>query len=369
MKTSPTRLLIAASGTGGHVFPAIAVAEQLPDYQIEWLGVPDRLETRLVPSCYPLHTVPVEGFQKRGLDSLRVLFKLVSSIWQVRRLLQQGNFQGVFTTGGYIAAPAAIAARSLGLPVILHESNALPGKVTRLLGPLCTVVALGFEVAAQYLPRATTVYVGTPVRVQFLAGESQAQPLADLPIPEDVPLVAVVGGSQGAVAVNKLVRQCAPAWLEQGIWIVHQTGDSDPDAKTLEHPHYFPLPFYNNMAGLLQRADLAISRAGSGTLTELAITQTPSILIPYPYAAEDHQTYNAAVFAQAGAALLVQQKDLTSEALRTHVLSLLKAGYSDAKKADELKQMAQKAASLAVPDSAARLAKLISQWLEPEESV
>ncbi|MGA7937790.1 MAG: undecaprenyldiphospho-muramoylpentapeptide beta-N-acetylglucosaminyltransferase [Kovacikia sp.] len=364
MKTSSTRLLIAASGTGGHVFPAIAVAEQLPAYQIEWLGVPDRLETRLVPAQYSLHTVSVEGFQKRGWDSLRVLARLVGAIWQVRRLLKQGKFEGVFTTGGYIAAPATIAARSLGLPVILHESNALPGKVTRLLGPLYTTVALGFEAAAQYLPRAKTVYVGTPVRTQFLIEAGNRIPLVDLPIPEGVPLLVVVGGSQGAVAVNKLIRQCAPAWLEEGIWIVHQTGDNDPDAKTLQHPHYFSLPFYDNMAGLLQRADLAISRAGSGTLTEFAITQTPSILIPYPYAAEDHQTYNAAVFANAGAALLVSQQELTVEILKTQVFGLIKRESPGFEKPDQLTEMAQKAASLAEPDSAKQLAQLIRQCLE-----
>ncbi|UBF29105.1 undecaprenyldiphospho-muramoylpentapeptide beta-N-acetylglucosaminyltransferase [Kovacikia minuta CCNUW1] len=359
MKTSPTRLLIAASGTGGHLFPAIAVAEQLPDYQIEWLGVPDRLENQLLPSQYPLHTVSVEGFQKRGFDSLRVLGKLIRSIWQVRRLLQRGKFQGVFTTGGYIAAPAAIAARSLGLPIILHESNALPGKVTRLLGPLCTTVALGFEAAAQYLPRAKTICVGTPVRAQFLVKADEVTPLSDLPIPANVPLIAVVGGSQGAVAVNKLVRQCAPAWLEEGIWIVHQTGDNDPDAKTLQHPHYFPLPFYTNMAGLLHRADLVISRAGAGTLTELAMTQTPSILIPYPFAAEDHQTYNAAIFVEAGAALMVQQSDLIPETVKTQVLHLLKEQPLGMEGKGTLQTMAEKAASLAVPDSAERLADLI----------
>ncbi|MBD2021361.1 undecaprenyldiphospho-muramoylpentapeptide beta-N-acetylglucosaminyltransferase [Leptolyngbya sp. FACHB-36] len=349
---SPQRLLIAASGTGGHVFPAIAVAEQLPEYQIEWLGVPDRMETRLVPTHYPRHTISVEGFQQRlGPGTLGVLLKFVRSIWQVRHLLQQGQFQGVFTTGGYIAAPAAIAARSLGLPVVLHESNAIPGKVTRWLSPWCSVVAIGFNAAATHLPRTKTVCVGTPVRAQFFS-----PPAIDLPIPPDVPLLAIVGGSQGAVAVNKLVRQCAPAWLEAGIWIVHQTGDNDPDAQSLQHPHYLSLPFYDNMAGLLHRANLVVSRAGAGTLTELAIAQTPSILIPFPFAAEDHQTYNAKVFADAGAARLFQQADLTPETITAEVLHLLKDQTA-------LEQMAQQTAQLAVPDSADRLAKLIRQVL------
>ncbi len=358
---TPTRLLIAASGTGGHVFPAIALAEQLPNYEIEWLGVPDRLETQLVPSQYPLHTVSAEGFQKRGLAAVKVLLKLPGSIWQVRKLIRQRKFDGVFTTGGYIAAPAVLAARSLGLPVILHESNALPGKVTRLLGPWCSTVALGFEAAAAYLPRAKTVVVGTPVRAQFLADSSLDLP--DLPIPVDVPLLAVVGGSQGAVAVNKLVRSCAPAWLEAGIWIVHQTGESDPEANSLQHPHYFPLPFYSHMAGLFRRADLVISRAGAGTLTELAIAHTPSILIPYPFAAEDHQTYNAKVFAEAGAALLFQQSDLTPEVLKSEVLRLLKDPVLDSSGKTPLKAMAERAARLAVPDSAHQLAALINQIL------
>ena len=351
--TAPLRLLIAASGTGGHLFPAIALAEQLPDYQIEWLGVPDRLETQLVPSHYPLHTLKVEGFQQRlGLSSLRVLGKLTRSILQVRQLLKRGGFQGVFTTGGYIAAPAVIAARSLSLPVILHESNAIPGKVTRWFSPWCRTVAIGFEPAAKYLPRVKTVYTGTPVRSQFRVGADKAPLL--LPIPEKVPLIVVVGGSQGAVAVNRLVRHCASAWFDAGAWVVHLTGENDPDADTLKHPQYFPLPFYDNIAGLLQRADLAISRAGAGTLTELAVTGTPAILIPFPYAAEDHQTYNASAFATSGAALVLPQAELTAQLLEGKVLSLLPSP-------GQLARMGEAARAIAVPDSAERLAALVRQ--------
>ncbi len=358
MANTPTRLLIAASGTGGHLFPAIALAEQLPDYQIEWLGVPNRLETELVPAQYPLHTIAVEGFQERfGLGTVRVLGKVVGSIRTCRQLLLQGKFQGVFTTGGYIAAPAVIAARSLSLPVILHESNALPGKVTRWFSPWCSAVALGLEPASQYLPRAQTVYTGTPVRAQFRLGAIDKLPPLDLPIPEDVPLIVVVGGSQGAVAVNQLVRQCASAWLDAGAWIVHLTGDNDPDVASLKHPQYFPLSFYNNIAGLLQRANLVISRAGAGTLTELAVTGTPSILIPLPTAADDHQSYNAAVFTAAGAALMFRQGELTPQMLASKVLSLLQSP-------EQLAQMGEKARAIAVPDSAERLATLVRRLLD-----
>ncbi|MER3432949.1 MAG: undecaprenyldiphospho-muramoylpentapeptide beta-N-acetylglucosaminyltransferase [Leptolyngbya sp. ERB_1_1] len=350
------RLLIAASGTGGHVFPAIAVAEQLPEFEIEWLGVPDRLESQLVGDRYPMHLISVAGFQQKlGLGTLKVLFRLIRSIWKVRQILQKGRFEGVFTTGGYISAPAIIAARSLGLPVVLHESNALPGKVTRFFAPWCTAVAIGFDAAAKSLPKAKTVVVGTPVRSQFRVSLSHHD-LSDLPIPEDVPLIVVVGGSQGAVAMNQLVRQAAPIWFEKGAWVVHLTGENDPDAKTLQHPQYLSLPFYQNMAALLMRANLAISRAGAGTITELTVTGTPAILIPYPFAAEDHQAFNAKVMVDAGAAKMFRQSELNAEQLQQAVLELLE-------NRDQLEKMANYAKSIAIIDSAERTAQLVRQAL------
>lgn len=349
------RLLVAASGTGGHLFPAIATAEALRQegYTIEWLGVPDRLETTLVPDHFPLHTVRMGGFQGRpGLGTVKTLGRFGQATAQVRRLLKLGNFDGVFTTGGYIAAPAIIAARSLGLPAVLHESNALPGKVTRWLSPWCTTVALGFEAACTYLPKAKTVVVGTPVRDEFLAPEPPV--LTDPVIPDGVPLIVVVGGSQGAVAVNQMVRAAAPAWIEAGAWIVHQTGSNDPEADSYSHPHYIHRPFFSAMAALMHRATLAIGRSGAGTLTELAISRTPSILIPYPFAAEDHQTVNAKAFVNAHAALMLNQSQVVAPEFQALVLNLL----AEPKKLDA---MAAAAGSLAIADSATKLADLIQK--------
>ena len=352
---SRKKLLIAASGTGGHLFPAIATAQQLDDYDIEWLGVPDRLETQIVPDIYPLHTVRMGGAQGGfGLGSLKLLTKFAKSTAQVRKLLKEGGFAGVFTTGGYISAPAILAARSLGLPALMHESNALPGKVTRFLSPYCTKVALGFAETAQRLPKADTAVVGTPVRSQFFTNTQSA--LADIDIPAEVPLIVIVGGSQGAVAVNQRVRSAAPAWLEAGAWIVHITGTNDIEADSFSHPHYLHRDFYNNMAALFARANLVVSRAGAGTLIELAITGTPSILIPYPFAAEDHQTYNATAFARAGAAQMHQQSDLSAEQLQAIVLSLLNDP-------EQLHQMSDAAKSLAATQSAAEMASLISTYV------
>jgi UDP-N-acetylglucosamine--N-acetylmuramyl-(pentapeptide) pyrophosphoryl-undecaprenol N-acetylglucosamine transferase len=158
------------------------------------------------------------------------------------------------------------------------------------------------------------------------------------------------------VAVNRLVRAAAPAWLAAGAWIVHITGTQDPEADSFSHPHYFHQPFYDNMAALFQRANLAISRAGAGTLVELAITGTPAVLIPYPFAAEDHQTFNALAFSQAGAAQLYQQADLSAEQLQAAVLALLQ-------NPNQLSDMAIAASRLATTDSAAKMAQIIRMHL------
>ncbi|MEL6579252.1 MAG: undecaprenyldiphospho-muramoylpentapeptide beta-N-acetylglucosaminyltransferase [Cyanobacteria bacterium J06621_12] len=346
--TSSTRLLIAASGTGGHLFPAIALAQQLPDYEIEWLGTANRMETSLVPADYPLNTIPVEGFQQKfSPKTLKIIANFFSSIWQTQKLIKEHQIDAVFTTGGYIAAPAILAARMQNKPAIVHESNYIPGKVTKFLSRWCDAVALGFAGTSQYLPQTETVYVSTPVRSQFLSPQA-----LDLNIPDDAVMILVVGGSQGAVAVNKLVREAAPAWFDLGAYVVHLTGKNDPEADSLQHPNYIALPFSDNMAGLLQRANLSISRAGAGTITELAFTGTPAVLIPYPYAAEDHQTYNAQEYREAGAGVVYQQAELTVETLQSQVVQWLRSP-------ELLTDMSEKAKALAVIDSAERLASLV----------
>ncbi|AIE74524.1 MULTISPECIES: undecaprenyldiphospho-muramoylpentapeptide beta-N-acetylglucosaminyltransferase [unclassified Synechocystis] len=351
--TAPIRLLIAASGTGGHLFPALALAQQLPDYDITWLGVPDRLETTLVPRQYPLQTIPVEGFQGRpNLKTIKIGWNLLRSIFTVRKLIKSKQIDAVATTGGYIAAPAIVAAKLCGIPIVFHESNFIPGKVTTWLGRWCDRVAIGFQGTATYLPSCRTTWISTPVRQQF----RQPQPL-DLHIPTDRLLIVVAGGSQGAVTLNRQVRSCVSAWVNAGAFIVHLTGKNDPEAANFSHDNYLALEFFDNMAGLLQRTDLAISRAGAGTLTELAVTRTPSILIPYPFAAENHQMYNAQVFADAGAALVFTQKSLTTEQLEQAGLELLQCP-------EKLAAMASAASELATIDSAEQLAAIVRASLK-----
>ena len=356
-----TRLLIAASGTGGHLFPALAVAECLDDsWQVRWLGVPDRLETELVPERFKLITVKAGGLQGRGVRKLVQLLRLVAAGWRVKRLLQRERIELVFTTGGYIAAPAILAARLSGIPAVLHEANAIPGRVTRLLARYCRAVAVGLPVASERIPGCTPQLTGMPVRTAFL----EAQPLPAWVPNGEGPLLVVIGGSQGAVGLNRMVRDVVPELLKQGCRVVHLTGRNDPEVGQLQHPLLVERPFSDDIPGLLQHADLAISRAGAGSLSELAVCNTPTILVPFPQAADGHQEANAACAAALGGAVIVHQHNPEEPMLSNTIQRLLGHRLGQAQ-ADPslLPAMRRGMAQLAVRDADQLLKELLQQQL------
>ena len=267
---------IAASGTGGHLFPALSVAEALPSpWNVRWLGVPDRLETELVPERYGLVTVKAGGLQGRGLRKLFQLIRLLAASRDVRRLIRREHIDAVFTTGGYIAAPAILGARWCGVPVVLHESNAIPGRVTRLLGRHCTRVAVGLDAAVRRIPGCTAVVTGTPC-----GKVSASATLAGLGANGEGPLLVVMGGSQGALGLNRMVRVLPPscsARLPSGA--SHRQQRSGREQHRASRPGGTPL----------QRRDpgLAATR-GSGHQScrcrkpERTGSGTPTILVPSP---------------------------------------------------------------------------------------
>ena len=337
------RLLIAASGTGGHIFPALAVAETLSSsWQIYWLGVPDRLESKIVPSQYQLFTIPVSGLQGNFVSKVYQFFKLISATKFVISLIKEKNIQILFTTGGYIAAPSILAAKLVGIKVVLHESNALPGRVTRLLGRFCDLVALGLPDACQYLLRSNTLVTGTPVRKSFLT----AQPMPNwIPFGKG-PLLVVIGGSQGAIGLNRMMRSVLPLFLEKGCRVVHITGTNDPQHLYMQHQNLAIKTFSNEIPGLLQHADLVISRAGAGTICELAICGTPAVLVPYPSAKDDHQTINALCAAQFGAAVIVHEHETQHKALYETLDRLLASRLSDQNNEEDLLRKMQEGMQL-----------------------
>ena len=318
------RLLIAASGTGGHIYPALALADSLSNsWKIEWLGVPNRLEIELVPKKYNLTVLKVGGLQGNLFRKIYELFKLVFSSIQVYFLLRKKKIDLIFTTGGYISAPSILGAKLTGIPILLHESNAIPGKVSKLLGRFCDHVALGIPSISEYLPGCKTSFTGTPVRSEFWL-EHQLPSWA--PLGEGL-LIVIMGGSQGAEKMNAMVRNVLPWLLEKGCRIVHLTGKNDCFYRNLGrfkiHPNLVVRHFSNEIPALLQNADLAISRAGSGAICELMVTKTPSILIPFPESTDHHQELNAGYMARHGGAVIVNQHNPEENILKNVISNLL----------------------------------------------
>ncbi len=320
------RLLIAASGTGGHIYPALSFADSLSNsWEIEWLGVPNRLEIQMVPKKYNLIKLKVGALQGNIFRKMFDLCKLLFASIRVSFLLRQKKINVVFTTGGYISAPSILGAKLTGIPILLHESNAIPGKVTRFLGRFCDYVALGIPSASEYLPGCRTSFTGTPVRSEFFLDQS---------LPPWVPrgkgvLIVVMGGSQGSVKMNEMVRNILPWLLDKGCRVIHLTGKNDFFYKKLDkvytHANLVVRQFSNEISALLRNADLAISRAGSGSIGELMVTKTPSILIPFPASADHHQELNAAYMARYGGAIIVNQHDPEKDILKKTISNLLES--------------------------------------------
>ena len=318
------RLLIAASGTGGHIYPALAFADSLSSsWKIKWLGVPNRLEIELVPKKYNLIILNVGGLQGNIVRKIFELFKLIFASIQVSILLRKNKIDVIFTTGGYISAPSILGAKLIGIPVVLHESNAIPGKVSRFLARFCDRVALGIPSASDSLPGCKTSVTGTPVRSEFFL----EQPLPSWAPSGEGVLIVVMGGSQGAKKINSMVRNVLPWLLDKGCRVVHLTGKNDCFYRNLRkvqtHPNLAIRHFSNEIPALLQNADLAISRAGAGAICELMVTKTPSILIPFPQSADSHQEFNAAYMATFGGAIIVNQHNPEEHILKNIISNLL----------------------------------------------
>ena len=353
MEDADKKILISGGGTGGHLFPALSVADELkrrrPGAGITFVGADRGIETRLVPQAgYPLWTLPLTGMKGMGLGS-RVRAAAVACwvvpacvAWMIRR-----DPDLVIGVGGYASGPAVLAASVSGYRTMVMEQNHYPGATNRFLAGRVDAVCVPSEIARERLG-GRGIVTGNPVRPEIAAvGE---------PPGGDVLSILVFGGSRGARSINEAMIDSLPhlAAMKTPPRIVHQTGEHDharvSDAYRAYPPERFEThAFLDDMPDRLAAADLVICRAGAMTLAEIAASARPAILIPYPFAADDHQRLNAEAVEARGAAIVVLDRDLDGLALATRVARL------DAER-DALRVMADAARSLAVPDAAGRIA-------------
>lgn len=360
------RIMIAAAGTGGHVFPALAVAEQLRSYgwEVVWLGTTEqRLESRVVPQAgFKLEQIAMQGVRGHGLvRKLTMPWRLFKAFLQCRRLLKQHQSQLLLSFGGYVCGPAGLAARSLGVPLLVHEQNAVAGMTNKLLARFADHIMVGFAAAKQQLPHAEVT--GNPLRAEWL----QAAPA----LSHGGLRILIVGGSLGAQALNEAVPAAIaqlPAELLQQLSVQHQCGQGRADAVQQAYEstsqssgmHVDVSEFITDMHSAYSAADVVICRAGALTVAELAVVGTPAIFVPLPHAVDDHQTANARELVQAEAARLLPQHELVQV---TPLVKMLTELLSDAELRAAMRHNAQHAA---YPGATEAVVNQCERWANPE---
>lgn len=369
------RFVIAGGGTGGHIYPALAIARALERQDatatILFVGTEHGLESELVPHAgYPLQTIHLYGFQRRiSWRNFQNVFWTVRSLWEVRKILRAFRPDAVIGTGGYVCGPVVWSAASAGIPTLIQEQNAFPGVTNRILSRVVDVAAVGYPEAAPKFAghKAHVVVTGNPVREDLLR-ETREDSCRHFGLRPDSPVLLITGGSQGARSVNQAALALHRHWAgKKEVQILHITGQTDYNniihmlqAEGLPvhdgEAGRVVVPYLHEMPKALAAACLVVSRAGAIGLAELTLRGIPSILIPYPYASENHQEINARALEKNGAAVVIRDSELTGELLTATVEKLI----ADSEK---LRSMAAAAAAMGTPRAADEIAALVFDLL------
>jgi UDP-N-acetylglucosamine--N-acetylmuramyl-(pentapeptide) pyrophosphoryl-undecaprenol N-acetylglucosamine transferase len=357
---SQLRIIIAGGGTGGHLFPAVAIAKEIVKrYEaadIRFVTGRRKMESDILTRLGFHHqSIHVEGIKGRGWKKgFMVLIKLPYSILQSISILKRFSPHFVIGVGGYSSGPVCLAARLMGIPTGIHEQNSFPGLTNRLLCRIVDKVFVSFEESRQHFPRGTLYLTGNPVREELLARET----VPSLKGEQDFTIL-VVGGSLGALAINRAFVAALEILREKGKdpVVIHQSGETDythvVEAYEQRGLKGNIMPFIEDMAEAYQQADLVVSRAGATTVSELAALGKPAILIPYPFATNSHQETNALMLVRVGGAKMLLEQELSGESLAALLMKYME-------ERSLLEEMGKKAAKVGRPDAA----KVIVDHLE-----
>ncbi len=357
--TAP-RILFAAGGTGGHVYPAIAIADAVralaPEATIAFAGTREKMEWQAVPRAgYPIHGITVSALHREiSLRNLAFPFKLAKGLYDSYRLVKGFDPDVVVGAGGFVSGPVLLAASVKGVPIVVQEQNAFAGLTNKLLAKRAEEIHVAFEEAKNAFPEATVVVSGNPTR-DDLRHATRPEGRAFYQIPENARLLFVFGGSLGSQKLNETLLAHLPELLEDDtLHILWQTGSHYFDRMTAAAPDHERLhlhKYIDRMDLAYAATDLVLCRAGAITCSELMVTGTPAVLVPSPNVAEDHQTHNARSMEKAGAARLLPEADLDAQLVETVRALLADPAARDA--------MVTAALRLARPDAAERIARRV----------
>ncbi|MEG6585942.1 undecaprenyldiphospho-muramoylpentapeptide beta-N-acetylglucosaminyltransferase [Dendrosporobacter sp. 1207_IL3150] len=362
------RIIVSGGGTGGHIYPAITLIKAIKSLrnscEILYIGTNEGLEADIIPKeGLPFATIEVRGLAREiSLKNVATVLKTFGSLWQSRRLISQFKPDVVIGTGGYVCGPVLLAASLMGIPTMIQEQNVVPGITNRILAKFVDKIAVGYADAAKHFNRsAKVVFTGNPIRPEVLSALRE-EGMSKLGLDPKKKTILISGGSRGARSINTAMIQVHKHYAgNKNIQLLHVTGKNEYNdivgnlmqigIDTATAGNIIIKPYLYDMPNALAATDLAIFRAGAIGLAELTSLGIPSILIPYPYAAENHQEFNARVMEHQGAAVVIKDNELNGEKLTKVVDGLI---FDN----ERLKVMAKASKSLGRPDAAEQIARM-----------
>ena len=362
------RIIMSGGGTGGHIYPAItiirALQKEIPDCEVLFIGTQHGLESDIIPKeGFAFSTIDVRGFERRlSVNNVQTVLKTMGSVWKSRQIIRNFKPDIVIGTGGYVCGPVLLAASMMGIPTMIQEQNVIPGITNKILARFVDKIAVGYEAAGTYFSNRDKIFVsGNPIRPEVLSA-SREDGIRALGLDPTKPTILISGGSRGAHSINQAMVEVYQQFAgKQDLQLLHVTGQSEYNGivgnlkqcgiDTTQLGNIIIKPYLYNMPQALAVADLAIFRAGAIGLAELTARGIPAILIPYPYAAENHQEFNARVMERQGAAVVIPDVELNGARIFAVINELVNSPQ-------KLAAMGAASKKMGCPTAAERIAKM-----------
>lgn len=383
LQPAAPRIIISGGGTGGHIFPAVSIANAIkvlcPEADILFVGAEGRMEMQRVPDAgYPIVGLPVAGFDRKHLwKNVSVLIKLLRSQWKARKIIREFNPQVAVGVGGYASGPVLKVAGMMGIPTLIQEQNSYAGVTNKLLAKKACTICVAYEGMERFFPKEKIVLTGNPVRQNLLTDSVSREEAVDyFHLDPKKRTILVLGGSLGARTINQTLQAAIAIMQEhtevQWIWqtgkiyieqvkqsIAETTGEMVMGTRVGALPNLYVTDFIKDMSKAYAAADLVISRAGAGSISEFCLLHKPVILVPSPNVAEDHQTKNALALVNKGAALYVKDAEAPQKLVSTALETIVNE--------EELQKLSAQIAKLALPDSANTIARYVMDLIKKNE--
>ena len=383
LQPAAPRIIISGGGTGGHIFPAVSIANAIkvlcPEADILFVGAEGRMEMQRVPDAgYPIVGLPVAGFDRKHLwKNVSVLIKLLRSQWKARKIIREFNPQVAVGVGGYASGPVLKVAGMMGIPTLIQEQNSYAGVTNKLLAKKACTICVAYEGMERFFPKEKIVLTGNPVRQNLLTDSVSREEAVDyFHLDPKKRTILVLGGSLGARTLNQTLQAAIAIMQEhtevQWIWqtgkiyieqvkqsIAETTGEMVMGTRVGALPNLYVTDFIKDMSKAYAAADLVISRAGAGSISEFCLLHKPVILVPSPNVAEDHQTKNALALVNKGAALYVKDAEAPQKLVSTALETIVNE--------EELQKLSAQIAKLALPDSANTIARYVMDLIKKNE--